>query len=286
MQKATGPGRIITHPNAPKGGLRAGLANFDIEGHDLKGDHKTFLDTRIVPMLVGARARVWLQGQTSSSGTAAFNEALSKRRCESVTDHLRSRGVNQPQIVPSWVGESIASVSMRERSDDRVVWVLAAPLIAPPPPAPAQPPVQTTTPRNTKFKLRVIGGLSGGGKFGVDPLFIQIWDEKNAVSSLYTYTGVAAGWSYKPISTTLEGPWNDFDTTGEVAVDEFAGWARFTSASAGSKSFNYFNMMSMPRGTATSPNPLDISTGITVGITISTGAGKMILQRTEPYRGL
>ncbi|HKU43972.1 MAG TPA: hypothetical protein VJR89_37685, partial [Polyangiales bacterium] len=62
-------------------------------------------------------------------------------------------------------------------------------------------------------------------------------------------------------------------------------WARFTSASAGPKSKNYFNMMSMPRDTATSPNPLEISTGFTVGITISTSMGKMILQKTESYRG-
>lgn len=132
----------------------------------------------------------------------------------------------------------------------------------------------------------MIGGLSGGRKkIGVDQLFFQIWDEKNSVSSLYVYTGVAAGWSWKTISTTLVGDWNDFETTGEVAVDEFGGWARFSSASAGPKSYNYFNMMSMPRGTATSPNPLEISTGFTVGISISTGVGKMVLQHTEHYEG-
>jgi hypothetical protein len=83
----------------------------------------------------------------------------------------------------------------------------------------------------------------------------------------------------------LKGPWNDFETTGEVAVDEFGGAARFTTGGAGSYTLNYLNMMQMPRGTKTSPNPLELSTGVTVGIGLSTGVGGMFLQSTSPFHG-
>jgi hypothetical protein len=265
--------------------VRAGLANFDVEGDEPKPEHTRYLDRSVVPLLVGARARVWLQGQTSSTGTNEFNLDLSKRRCDNVAAYLRSRGVGQPQITPSWVGESLASVSMRERSDDRVVWLLAAPLSAPPAPPPSPPSVHASTPRNTKFKIRMVGGLSGGAKVGIDQLFFQIWDEKNGVTSFYTYSGIAIGKSWKSVSTTLKGPWNDFETTGEVAVDEFGGAARFTTGGAGSYTLNYLNMMRMPRGTKTSPNPLELSTGVTVGIGLSTGVGGMFLQSTSPFHG-
>jgi len=43
--------------------------------------------------------------------------------------------------------------------------------------------------------------------------------------------------------------------------------------------------MGLPRGIATRPNPLEISTGFTVGIGASTSVGKMILQFTGPFTG-
>src|SRR5690606_21566525 len=42
--KATGPGRVAKSPGAPAGGVRAALANFDIDGDTPKAEHKTFLD--------------------------------------------------------------------------------------------------------------------------------------------------------------------------------------------------------------------------------------------------
>lgn len=285
MKKATGPGRVIENPRVPPGGVRAILANFDVEGDEPKPEHLSFLNARVVPILVGARARIWLQGSASSSGSASFNMELSQRRCDQVADFLRSHGVAPSQITPSWVGESLASVSIRERADDRSVSLVAAPLQAAPAPAPSPPPVEQSTPRNTKFKIRMVGGLSGGTSVGLDQLFFQIWDEKHSLAAIYVYSGMQVGRSWRPISTTLEGPWNDFETTGDVAIDEFAGAARFTSGGVGAYTLNYLNMMQMPRGTATSPNPLSLSTGVTVGIGVSTGVGQMILERRDRFSG-
>ena len=131
----------------------------------------------------------------------------------------------------------------------------------------------------------MLGGLSGGEIAAVDQLFFEIVDPANKLSSIYVYSGIGRGGSVLPISVTLRGPFNDFKTSGPVAVDEFAGLARFTSGGAGSVTSNHLNMMSMPRGTKTVPNPLSLSTGFTVGAGVSTTAGKMILQLTAPFIG-
>jgi hypothetical protein len=116
-------------------------------------------------------------------------------------------------------------------------------------------------------------------------LYFQIWDPAHSVSSLYEYTGGGIGVSVRSVSATMSGPWNDFRTTGPVAVNEFGGAARFTTGGAGSYTLNYLNMMQMPRGTATSPNPLSLSTGFTVGAGGSTTVGYMALVTTGPFVG-
>jgi hypothetical protein len=65
-----------------------------------------------------------------------------------------------------------------------------------------------------------------------------------------------------------------------MAANEFGGAARFTTAGAGSWTINYFNMISLPRGIATIPNPLKINTGITVGVGLSSTIGTLTLRTT------
>jgi hypothetical protein len=65
-----------------------------------------------------------------------------------------------------------------------------------------------------------------------------------------------------------------------MRVSGGSGAARFTTGGAGNHTLNFLNIMSMPRGTATIPNPLSISTGFTVGIGGSTTIGA--LERTGP----
>ena len=85
------------------------------------------------------------------------------------------------------------------------------------------------------------------------------------------------------IGPTLKGPWNDFTTTGELAVTEFDGAARFTTVGAWSVGKSWFNMMSLPRGIATVPNPLPIATGIYVGAGLSFSIGRLTLRQTGSY---
>src|SRR5205814_7596319 len=193
---------------------------------------------------------------------------------------LESRGIPGRQLQIDAVGEGFATTRPAENADDRAVSILAAPLFDPPPPAQLPRPPQET-PRATAFRVRLVGGIGGGARVvAVERLYFQIWDFQHGVGAIYEYTGGGVGVSVKlgkSISATMKGPWNDFATTGLVAVDEFAGAARFTTGGAGSWTLNYLNMMQMPRGTATNPNPLSISTGFTVGIGASTTVGYLAL---------
>lgn len=282
----TGPGRVSTNPNVPVGGIRAVMSNYDIDVDTLKPEHVNFLNTRVVPAVVGRTARVWLQGSASSTGTAAHNLALSRRRAEGVASYLRSRGVPASQLQIDAVGEGFATTTPAENAGDRAVSLLAAPLVSPPPAPIPTPPRPVATPTATAFRVRLIGGIGAGARvIAIDRLYFQIWDPAHSVSSIYEYTGGGIGVSVRRVSATMVGPWNDFATTGAVAVNEFVGAARFTTGGAGSYTLNYFNMMQMPRGTATRPNPLSISTGFTVGAGGSTTVGYLALVSTGPFSG-
>jgi hypothetical protein len=65
----SGPGQIVRDSRAPTGAVRAALTDFDIESDELKPQHKTFLEASVVPVLLRKRARVWLQGQASHTGS-------------------------------------------------------------------------------------------------------------------------------------------------------------------------------------------------------------------------
>jgi hypothetical protein len=282
----TGPGRISVNKNVPMGGIRAVMSNFDIDVDVPKPEHIYFLDSRVVPLISGRTARVWLQGSASSTGTDAHNLALSRRRAENVARHLESRGIQSRQLQIDAVGEGLASTHPAENADDRAVAILAAPLFEPPPPPKPHMPQPEAMPTATSFRLRLIGGIGAGARvIAIDRLYFQIWDPTHKVSGIYEYTGGGIGASVRSISATMKGPWNEFRTTGPVAVDEFAGAARFTTGGAGSYTLNYLNMMQMPRGTATLPNPLSISTGFTVGVGASTTVGGMALMTAGPFTG-
>ncbi len=159
----TGPGRVTTSNVVPVGGVRAVMSNYDIDVDTPKPEHLVFLNSRVIPVLLGHRARIWLQGSASHTGTAAHNMALSQRRAENVAQYLNSRGVPTSQMQIEWVGEGLAANGIPENADDRAVSLLAAPLLAPPRPTPPTPaPTPRTTPTNTLFKIRLLGGLSGG----------------------------------------------------------------------------------------------------------------------------
>jgi hypothetical protein len=282
---STGPGKVTTDRRVPVGGVRAVLSNYDIDVDTPKPEHIAFLDSRVVPVLVRKRARIFLQGSASRTGSDAHNLALSRRRAEKVAAHLISRGAVSRQIQIDAVGESLANPRTPENANDRAVALLAAPLFQLPPPRPPPEP-KPNPPTATQFEIRMLGGLQGGaGPVAVDQLFFEILDRSHLLTSVYVYSAMGGGRGGLPISVTLRGPWNSFATTGALGITEFAGAARFTTGGAASFSINFLNMMGLPRSIATNPNPLRIETGFTVGVGASTSIGTLILQFTGPFSG-
>ncbi|HEX6117930.1 MAG TPA: OmpA family protein [Dongiaceae bacterium] len=87
-------------------------------------------------------ASITVQGHTDTSGNASFNQALSERREQAVTDELVKLGVPATAISGSATGETDLAVptgdGVREAQNRRVEIAVAPP--PPPPPAPAPAP--------------------------------------------------------------------------------------------------------------------------------------------------
>lgn len=286
--RATGPGHVTRNPNAPLGGIRAVLTNFDVDGSSLKREHTQFLDGYVVPLMVAKQpARIFLRGEASHPGSDEHNLELSKRRADSVVAYLRSRGVPDARMKVEAAGESVAGSLLAENADARAVSLLAVKLATVPTPSPAPPAPAPAAPMATKFKIRLLGALSAGlGPAQVEQMFFQIWDYTHSVTTFYIYNsgGVGKGLGAS-MSATLSGPFNDFQTTKALAVTDFGGAARFTTAGTGPYTINFLNIMGLPPGTATIPNPLKLDTGFTVGFGASTSVGRLIPGFTGPFTG-
>ena len=286
---SSGSGHVVLVPNAPSGGIRAVLSNFDVDSDQPKAEHTVFLDKSVLPLVNGRSSRVWLRGEASHTGSAAHNLELSNRRAARVADYLVSQGYSRSCTVSEGVGDSLAGPKRAENAEARAVSILAAALAPLPAPSPAPPTANPATqPRNTRFKIRLLGSISGGlGPAQIDNVYFHIWDVKNAVSGIYHYEGGGFGKGFKlSVSCTLEGPWNDMTTTGPISVDEFSGAARWTSGGAAAWTWNYLNVMALPRSIATAPRSMSIQTGFTVGAGVGSSVGELILLSAGPYHGL
>src|SRR5688572_30079032 len=93
-------------------------------------------------------ARISLRGHTDTSGNATYNQALSERREQAVTDELVRQGVPADAISGVAVGEADPAVptgdGVPEEQNRRVEIALEAP---PPPPEPAPAPVPEPAPQ-------------------------------------------------------------------------------------------------------------------------------------------
>jgi hypothetical protein len=284
--KATGPGKIVRSSGAPSGGLRAALANFDVDGDALKAEHKTFLDAQVVPILRAPDSVCILRGQASQTGSDAHNLELSKRRAQNVLGFLTSRGVPSSNVRVQFVGESLAGSFPGENAEARAVSVLVARTAVVPVPKlePKPAPIPQTT---TKFKIRMLGGLSSSVLVAqIEKIFFQIWAPSLSLTTFYEYSSAGVGkGAGASMSATLKGPFNDFATTSAISTTDFGGAARFTTSGVGPFSVNFLNLMGLPSGVATMPNPLKIDTGFTVGLGLSTSLGNMLRGFTGPFLG-
>ena len=128
-KKPTGPGFVIDLDEGDAdGGVKATLANFDVDGDELKPEHRAFLDARIVPLLrLGNDKGLSATGIASDSQPEASNPGLAERRAEAVRTYLIGRGIPE---VRTWLGES-ATASGQDAAAARAVSVQFAPTYNP-----------------------------------------------------------------------------------------------------------------------------------------------------------
>lgn len=107
--RRTGAGKVGIYPNSgvETHGL---LYNFDIDGHLLKREHKSFLDTQVIPLLSSGGHTV-LTGLSSRSGTDTHNDRLSEQRVREVLAYVGRRAPTLHIFMSKSLGESAAAAS-------------------------------------------------------------------------------------------------------------------------------------------------------------------------------
>lgn len=141
--------------------------------------------------------------------------------------------------------------------------------------------------KNTSFRLKMLYAVNVGKVLTFDDIHFQIWDTKAGLCSYYAYAGSGGGFSLKsPVSVTTEGDWNDFSVTKPMAVNQFTGFARFTTLGAGPFSGNFLHFMHLQNGTQTIPSPLPINTGFTIVPGGGSSIGTMNLEMRGTIDGL
>ncbi len=286
--------KAVTSP-----GVAAYLYDFDIDGYDLKKNHKDWLDLSVVSHVKKSPV-VWqafLDGTASYTGEFKHNVALSAQRVEQVKNYLEAKFAGQSfDIQTSAFGYTSAMASGKkygkEDERDRAVVVVVQEKSKPKPPPPPPPQIAIPLPKlpslsvDDYFMIRMLGGASIGGDFGGgDELGFEIWAQNLKKSAFYGYSGRALGFSLAPVSETLEGiHWTEFWTRKEeggtlidapVYLDAFEGLARFNTIGSPLDSVNFLYIDGLGGKTVTRPEPVLIETGTTIGVGASVSLGTL-----------
>lgn len=79
---------------------------FDLDKADIRADAGVILDEAANQLAQVPSTRVSVEGHTDSSGSDAYNQALSERRASSVRDYLVGKGVENGRLSTAGYGES------------------------------------------------------------------------------------------------------------------------------------------------------------------------------------
>lgn len=287
------------------------LADFDIDDDTLKSKHRAFLDDALNFMASRLSARkavarpgspawkVSFDGFASHTGSKEHNLALSADRERAVQDFLsqgtqfkRRELFNEVGFDPNFHGfdeTPVRGQDPKKEGEDslrRSVRVVIHPPDRPPQPRPIPVAAGSTT-----FRIKFLRAVSGGFGLTDDNAFFEIVDLKNKRSAIFQFLG--GGFSVPipflpPISFTTAGTPRPFFTTVPVELGDFEGKAAFgTLASVGplstpseliieSEKFNR-------KRARTSPQPIQVPTGTTAGVTLfSQTAGILVLRKEGP----
>jgi hypothetical protein len=287
------------------------LADFDIDDATLKSKHRAFLDDALAFMARKLSARkaatqpgspawkVSFDGFASHTGSRAHNVALSAQRERAVQDFLsqgtqfkRRELFNEVAFDPHFHGfdeTPMQGQDPKKAGEDslrRSVRVVIHPPDRPPRPRPIPVVVGSTT-----FRIKLLRAVSGGLGLTGDNAFFEIVDLKNNRSGIFQFVG--GGFSVPipklpNISFTTAGSPKPFFTTEPVELRDFEGEAGFgTLASAGPLStpseLTIASEAFRRKHAQTSPQPIKVPSGITVGVTLfSQTRGILVLHKEGP----
>ncbi|HEY2012925.1 MAG TPA: hypothetical protein VGH38_05455 [Bryobacteraceae bacterium] len=243
MYVKTGPGKAGTYPDPAFYDFL--LYNFDIEGSELKLQHKRYLDIYIVPKVRDGWTFL-VQGTSSQTGTGSYDLWLSRRRSKAVQNYVE--GVLKrtlPNLITEGIGKDVPIGKGQESELDRAVRLYGwAENFRPKPPKPRPqvkptplpeigPPIQPDIDGTSiEFFIRMTGGISVGPRIvqGEWQRFM-IWDKIHGKAAKFTRLAGGAGIPVPlPGSFTQEGEDNrillskplppmrliDFDQAGTV----------------------------------------------------------------------
>lgn len=86
------------------------LDDFDVGKHALKPDHRTKLDSVATKMTANAALKAQLGGAADLTGSAAVNQALSRKRAEAARDYLVGKGIDVARLEVQSYGADWARV--------------------------------------------------------------------------------------------------------------------------------------------------------------------------------
>jgi OOP family OmpA-OmpF porin len=87
---------------------------FNFDSWTLTGEQLTVLQNAINAARAGRQSRITVVGHTDTSGSAAYNQALSVRRANVVVETLVDMGARREAIIASGVGETDLAVPTRD----------------------------------------------------------------------------------------------------------------------------------------------------------------------------
>ena len=263
--KETGPGRIQQRIKDGRFIIENYLLyNYNIDGNQLKPEHKLAIHKYILPTLIRGKTHVVIFGTASSSGEREYNQKLSESRVLVAKQYLQQYGFNEAQIPGNQMrayGEDLNRVGGTENEKHRSIViqlrhglkrgqipVQCEPLVItpePPKPAPTPPTPKPAVPtpradplESNDWSMRYMGGKalgvgyeSLGGQMTSHEFLLR--NNRTGQYSFCEFTGNGAVGSVPspiPVSgsiTTESFEWKHFKTPSKVKHSDFSGSARW-----------------------------------------------------------
>jgi hypothetical protein len=289
--------------------IRVFLFNYSIDGNLPKQEHKDWIRAQLVPFLREVHYHLELQGCSSASGDAKYNEQLSLERVlllkEFLVDECKLNESQVPGTRMSAIGERFADPHDDEAEQDRAVKItilprrLSRPIPLPRPrphsppdlgipwiwpklpwlPHPGEPPGKFN-----HYKIRYCGG--GGATFGfgvgMSQHCFEFWNQHTGEKARFFL--VATSFSYSvgpPVTVTLgSDEWTHLTTAEALRLDDFDGQTvAFYGQAAGPLSwmelaFDDLHDASDRKERAKAA----ITTGTTLGLEMSDTRGQLRMQ--------